>query len=40
MAVAESGDLRRLASPQIFLVRMVVFLILVGFMILILYKTR
>ena len=39
MAVAESGDLRRLASPQIFLVRMVVFLILVGFMILILYKT-
>ena len=39
MAVAETGDLRHLSSPQIFLVRMVVFLILVGFIGLILYRT-
>ena len=37
--MAETGDLRRLSSPQIFLVRIVVFLILVGFIALILYKT-
>ena len=35
----DTGDLRRLASPQIYLVRMVVFLILVGFIALILYRT-
>ncbi len=35
---AGQGDLRRLASPQIFLVRMVVFLILVGFIALILNR--
>jgi hypothetical protein len=39
MAVAEPGDLRRLSSPQIFLVRMIVFLILVGFIALILERT-
>ena len=39
MADAETGDLRRLASPRIFLLRMVVFLILVGFLALILYRT-
>ena len=39
MAVSDTGDLRRLSSPQIFLVRMVVFLILVGFIGLILYRT-
>ena len=38
MAAAE-GDMRRLSSPQIYLVRMVVFLILVGFIALILYRT-
>ena len=48
MAGAEAGgsglgaaraDRRRLASPQIFLVRMVVFLVLVAFIAMILYKT-
>ena len=39
MAVAETGDLRRLSSPQIFLIRIVVFLILIGFIGLILYRT-
>ena len=38
MAVADSDDPLRLSSPQIFLVRIVVFLILVGFIGLILYK--
>ncbi len=39
MAAAEAGEMRRLTSPQIYLVRMVVFLILVGFIALILYRT-
>lgn len=38
MAVAEATDPIRLSSPRIFLVRIVVFLILVGFLVLILYK--
>ena len=37
MAVADSDDHLRLSSPRIFLVRIVVFLILVGFMVLILH---
>ena len=38
MAVADATDPIRLSSPRIFLVRIVVFLILVGFMAMILYK--
>ena len=38
MAVADSTDAIRLSSPRIFLVRILVFLILVGFIAMILYK--
>ena len=38
MAVAETDDHLRLSSPRIFLVRIVVFLILIGFIVLILYQ--
>src|SRR5205085_12554981 len=36
--MAAASDLTRLSSPRIFLVRMIVFLILVGFVALILYR--
>jgi hypothetical protein len=38
MAVAEASDPIRLSSPRIFLVRIVVFLILIGFLAMVLYK--